>query len=247
MHYNMKNKISQYLISLASDPLDEDILENFILDENIPIDYSRTSLENLEKIQSIKYNTEYQPPIKSDWKVSGTFSLSPTDARHPKGHLGIDMRAPGGTFIYSFAPGIVTHVGTDNKGGYVVKIDHKNGIKTYYAHCGTVMVHDRDEVDNNTPIATVGDSGNAKGTFPHLHFQVSKDGVVQDPAKYFTVPKYTAPNKDEKSWISQDAKQEASNFNMSKHLSSNVSNTENKHSISNSLLNKIIRKYSIKL
>lgn len=197
--------------------LDQFPIEDFPLEENIPIDSSSLPSEFEKEFQSIDPFKGPQAPIKSHWETSGTFSLSPTNSRHPKGHLGVDLRAPGGTSIYPFAPGIVTYVGTDNKGGYVVKIDHEKGFKTYYAHCGTIMVKKGDKVDCNTPIATVGDSGNAKGTSPHLHFQVSQNGSVQDPAQYFTVPKYTDLRKGELSWMSQDARNKAYAFNIDKH------------------------------
>ena len=176
-----------------------------------------TSTEELDKLESDK---GFQAPIKGDWKVSGIFSLSPTDARHTKGHLGVDMRASAGTPIYPLAPGVVTNIGTTPVGGLFVNIDHDDGVKTYYAHCSTIKVQKGDKVGYNTQIAIVGDSGNAKGTFPHLHFQVSKNGEIQNPDQYFTVPAYTNLGKDEKFWLSEEAKQEAQNFKLKTHLSS---------------------------
>jgi len=160
-----------------------------------------------------------QAPIKGSWLSSGGFSLQPTDKRHPNGHMGVDMRAAAGTPIYSMAPGVVTRVSSSRLGGNTINIQHANGLRTYYAHCSTVKVHEGDKVNNNTVIATVGDSGNAKGTVPHLHFQVWKDNQIQDPAAFFSVPKYVPYNaKKEKFWLSDQAKQEASAFNMKSHL-----------------------------
>lgn len=175
-----------------------------------------TQISKLDSLQ----NKGFQAPIKSDYKCSGKFSLSPTDPRHPKGHLGVDLRAPGGTLIYPFLPGIVTNISPNEKGGLVVNIDHKDGFKTYYAHCGTIKVQVGDIVDYNTPIATVGNSGNAKSTWPHLHFQVSKDGAIQDPEKYIFVPPYEDTSKDEKMWLSSNDLKEAQNFNIKEHASS---------------------------
>jgi murein DD-endopeptidase MepM/ murein hydrolase activator NlpD len=241
-----KYKLLSFSNSIYSDSIgrtiDRDPIEEIVLDENIPIDSSSLSSDFEKKLQSMDSLRGPQAPIKSDWKVSGTFSLTPTDPRHPKGHLGVDMRAPGGTLIYPFAPGIVTYVGTDNKGGYVVKIDHENGFKTYYAHCGTIIAKEGDKVDYNTSIATVGDSGNAKGTFPHLHFQVSKNGVVQDPAIYFNVPKYTDPVKNESAWMSEDAKKEADAFDITKHTASKTTDTA-KSILNANFINRLAKKY----
>lgn len=173
-----------------------------------------------EQLEGSEITSGFQPPIKDNWKVSGLFSLTATDPRHPNGHMGIDMRAPAGTPIYPLAPGIVSNIGNTPKGGLVVNIDHDNGIKSYYAHCSTIKVQKGDKVDYNTQIASVGDSGNAKGTFPHLHFQVSKDGQTQNPNQYFTVPEYTNVSKDEKFWLSEEAKEEAKKFDFKKYLAS---------------------------
>jgi murein DD-endopeptidase MepM/ murein hydrolase activator NlpD len=191
------------------------------------------------EIKSTKFQDRgYQAPIKSNFYSSGNFSVTPTDPRHTKGHMGVDLRAPGGTLIYPFLPGIVTNITPNSKGGYVVNIDHQDGFKTYYAHCGTIKTNVGDIVGYDDPIATVGDSGNAKGTWPHLHFQVSKNGVTEDPSKYFNVPKFTNPDKNEQMWLSPSAIQEASNFNINNNLANNkkvansisrISNLANKY------------------
>lgn len=193
-----------------------------LLDLSEILQESKTTKDSTTDIseEELKPITGFQPPIKGDWKVSGIFSLSPTDARHPKGHLGVDMRAPAGTPIYPMAPGVVTNVGSTSVGGYIVNIDHGNGLTTYYAHCSTIKVQKGDKVNYNTQIATVGDTGNAKGTFPHLHFQVAKNGQEQNPNQYFTVPAYTNLGKEEKFWLSEQAKEEAKSFDFKKHVSS---------------------------
>lgn len=171
-------------------------------------------------ITNIPGNSGFQAPIKSQYYNSGNFSPNAaTDARHSKGHMGVDLRAPGGTSIYSIAPGVVTNVGTDPSGGNVVNIQHANGVRSYYAHLGTIRVHKGDRVDNNTPIATVGNSGNAKNTWPHLHIQVWNNGQLQNPGSYFTVPQYTnVDNNKEKLWLTPNAKQLAHSFNVNQHV-----------------------------
>lgn len=164
---------------------------------------------------------EYQAPIKAEWRSSGGFE--PTGRLRPngrRGHFGVDMRCPAGTPIYPLAPGVVTNVGTDPLGGNVVNVQHANGVRSYYAHCSTVVVYKGDKVDNNTVLATVGTTGNAINGPPHLHFQVWKDNQIQDPTKYFVVPKYTEMTAEEKRkpWLSEQAKQDAQSFNMTEHL-----------------------------
>jgi murein DD-endopeptidase MepM/ murein hydrolase activator NlpD len=178
----------------------------------------KPSTEDSKSAEGLEF-TGYQSPIKGTFYNSGDFSFTATDKRHPNGHMGVDMRAAAGTPIYPLAEGVVTNVGTDPKGGNVVNIQHPNGVRTYYAHCSTVKVHKGDKVDKDTIIATVGDTGNAKGTVPHLHFQVWTNGQIQNPNKFFTMPRYTAyDKKKEKWWASDEAKQEAEAFNMQQHV-----------------------------
>mgnify|MGYP003402955777 CR=1 FL=1 len=181
---------------------------------NIKSNKPSKSSENLP----LEFDGVYQAPVKTDWKNSGNFSPNvATDARHPKGHAGIDIRVSGGTAVYPIAPGIVTNVGTDPLGGNVINIQHPNGVKTYSAHLGSVSVHKGDKVDKETIIGTVGNSGNAQGTPPHIHFQVWENGTLQNPAKYFSVPQYTSISKDEVAWL-PGAKEQAKSWSMNQHL-----------------------------
>lgn len=160
----------------------------------------------------------YQAPVRGSWKSSGGFSMSATDARHPKGHMGVDLRAPGGTTLYPMADGVVTNVGTDPKGGNIVNVQHANGIRTYYAHLGTISVHKGDKVTKDTALGTIGDSGNAAGTHPHCHFQVWKDNQIQNPAQFFNVPAYQNATPDEKKWA-PGAEAIAKNWSLRDHQS----------------------------
>ena len=167
----------------------------------------------------------YQSPIKGSWYNSGSFDAS--GALRPngrRGHAGVDMRAQAGTPLYPMAPGIVTSVGSDPLGGNVVNVQHANGVRTYYAHLSTAKVQKGDKVGYDTILGTVGDTGNAKGTVPHCHFQVWTNNNLQDPAKFFSVPKYTNVSVEEKNkglWVSDKAKQEAAAFNMQSHVQQN--------------------------
>jgi Membrane proteins related to metalloendopeptidases len=168
--------------------------------------------------------TGYQAPLKGTFYNSGSFSLNPTDPRHPQGHLGVDMRASAGTPIYPLTDGVVTNVGPDPKGGNVVNIQHPNGVRSYYAHLATATVHKGDKVDKDTVIGTVGNTGNANVTWPHLHFQVWTNNQIQNPEKFFAMPKYTnVDKKKETFWLSDEAKQQAQAFNMQQHLAGGAS------------------------
>jgi len=159
-----------------------------------------------------------QAPIHGSYHNSGNFSLTrATDARHVHGHQGVDLRAAGGTVVYPMASGRVSNVGTDPKGGNVVFIDYGGGLRSYYAHLGTVSVQKGDVVDVNTPVATISNSGNAKFTAPHLHLGISIGGSWVDPARFIPVPPYSDIGRDEILWL-PEAKERAARFDMQQHL-----------------------------
>lgn len=195
------------------------------MDGNTDIDKLVSELKQLFNNQNsflqpsdVKNSTGYQAPIKGSWGNSGGFAPNSIRSNGRSGHFGVDMRAPGGTAVYPLAAGIVTNVASNALGGNVINITHANGVRSYYAHLGSAKVFKGDKVDLNTVIGSVGDSGNAKNTSPHVHFQVWKDNQLQDPAQYFSVPVYSNPKKEEQNWLSDNAKQEAKSFNMNNHL-----------------------------
>lgn len=102
--------------------------------------------------------------------------------RHPHGHNGVDLAAPRGTPIYPIASGVVSKVRTLPKGGLTVNVDHEEGrVSSYYAHLDAIKVNVGDKVGPNTILGDMGDTGNARGTHPHLHYEVRVDGKHVDP------------------------------------------------------------------
>lgn len=178
--------------------------------------------------------SNFEAPLHDSWFNIGVFAPTGVNASHPHGHMGVDMSAPAGTPVYAFGPGVVTNVGTDPAGGNVVGVQHAGDIWSYYAHLSTITAHKGDKVDQNTVIATVGNTGNAGNkssplttsengrTWPHLHFGVKEHGNWVNPAKYFTIPAYNSdfardPHKYQNFWLSNDAKEQALSFNIQQH------------------------------
>lgn len=114
--------------------------------------------------------------------TSGTLTSS-FGARWGRQHAGIDIGAAVGTPIYASDNGVVTEAQFKNNGyGNFISIDHDNGYVTYYAHCSEILVSAGDIVAKGDLIARVGSTGRSTG--PHLHFEVRKDGVAQNPYDY---------------------------------------------------------------
>ena len=144
-------------------------------------EYSELSLP-----ENVTY--DYQPyPAENAVPVSGYNSSGFGYRLHPiKGdirfHYGTDFAANSGEAVLAFSAGTVETAGwSDSYGNYIV-INHAEGWQSLYAHCSTLFVESGDEVSAGERIALVGDTGLATG--PHLHFELSKDGVYTNPEYY---------------------------------------------------------------
>ncbi len=114
--------------------------------------------------------------------TSGSLS-SRFGSRWGRNHNGIDLAAPTGTNIYAADNGTVIYAAYNNGGyGYMVQIDHGNGVVTYYAHCNELFVTEGSVVAKGDVIASVGNTGRSTGS--HLHFEVRVDGTPIDPMSY---------------------------------------------------------------
>jgi peptidoglycan LD-endopeptidase LytH len=94
------------------------------------------------------------------------------------GHQGTDIMAPFGTPLFAAERGIVTRIGTDVLGGQKLWLKGESGTYYYYAHLQAYaegMVEGA-VVDAGAVVGFVGDTGNARGGAPHLHFQIHPGG-----------------------------------------------------------------------
>ena len=99
-----------------------------------------------------------------------------------RGHTGVDLRAPKGTPIMAAAGGVVIAASYAGSYGNLIKISHGAGLETWYSHCDTMSVSIGEEVAQGQIIATVGNTGNARGY--HLHFEVRRNGAAVNPMHY---------------------------------------------------------------
>ena len=127
-----------------------------------------------------------QWPLPGYYKISSYFGMR----KHPilgynKMHGGIDIGAPKGTPIHAAASGkVICAAWRDGGSGNTIIIDHGGGITTLYFHImnGGILVKEGQTVKAGDVIAKVGSTGLSTG--PHLHFEVRKNGVRQDPLNY---------------------------------------------------------------
>lgn len=121
------------------------------------------------------------PPLR--WPVRQPRLSSPFGFRDGNVHEGIDLSAATGVPILAARAGLVLYAGDGVKGyGNMVVLEHDGGLLTVYAHASVLLVKAGDQVTLGQEIARVGQSGRA--TAPHLHFEVRRAQVPQDPLRF---------------------------------------------------------------
>ncbi len=97
-----------------------------------------------------------------------------------KVHMAIDIANRSLPDIFAAANGKVTFAGWDDSGyGYMVLVDHGDGMKTRYAHNTQLYVSVGDYVTQGQSIAQMGSTGRSSG--PHLHYEVIQSGKLINP------------------------------------------------------------------
>ncbi len=104
---------------------------------------------------------------------------SPFGTEEGRNHEGVDMAAEANTQIFAADNGTVIFSGECQGYGNLIILDHQNGYQSYYAHCSALHVTLGDTPQKGDVIGLVGSTGNSTG--PHLHFEIRKDEVPQDP------------------------------------------------------------------
>lgn len=87
-------------------------------------------------------------------------------------HKGIDIFAPHGTNVRAATGGLVLYSGTFSIGGNVIVVLGPKWRAHYYAHLDSSQVSLGSFVSAGSAIGAVGDSGNAAGKPPHLHYVI---------------------------------------------------------------------------
>ena len=135
----------------------------------------------------IMVGTKERPPSVGSgeyiWPLSGGYTLTSNfGGRWGRMHAGIDLGTPVGSDVRAADGGIVTYAGYSGAYGYLIKIDHQNGVETRYAHNSSLLVSKGDEVFKGMHIAESGNTGRSTG--PHLHFEIRINGEAKNPLNY---------------------------------------------------------------
>jgi len=128
-----------------------------------------------------------------DWPIAGTVT-SAFGGRGDAFHDGIDIAAAEGTPVRVVESGEVIY--SDQLRGYgnLVIVRHGGNLMSVYAHNRKNKVKEGDTVNLGDTIAEVGSTGRA--TAPHLHFEIRKDNVAENPLNYLRAQRFEPDNTE---------------------------------------------------
>jgi len=127
-----------------------------------------------------------QQPFSLAWPTDYAVVTQPFGA-HPEiysqmgvpGHEGLDIRAPMNANVYACADGTVFQVRENPQGhnyGKHIRIQHRDGYLTVYAHLMEIKVKPGDAITAGQLIGKADSTGNSKGS--HLHLTLKKEGAT---------------------------------------------------------------------
>lgn len=95
-------------------------------------------------------------------------------------HHGEDIFAPAGAPVLAVADGTIHTVGFIKLGGYRLWLRDDSGNEFYYAHLSayTPLAIEGRRVEAGDVIGFVGDTGDAEGGLPHLHFEIHPAAMI---------------------------------------------------------------------
>lgn len=115
------------------------------------------------------------------WPLRGPIN-SPYGYRSGSYHSGLDIGGSTGRSYSAAASGKVVTAGWAGGYGYMILIDHGNGVMTRYAHSSKLLVSVGQQVNQGQSIGLVGSTGHSTG--PHLHFELIIEGSTVNPSSY---------------------------------------------------------------
>jgi murein DD-endopeptidase MepM/ murein hydrolase activator NlpD len=148
----------------------------------VALDGGRDDLKTSSDAQKLLATLPLVPPL-DHFQLESRFGVrsDPINGR-PALHTGLDLSAPYRSPVYNTSSGTVVFAGYAGSYGKMVEIDHGMGIHTRYAHLNQITVNVGQKLEHRTRIGLLGSTGRSTG--PHVHYEVTLNGVPQDPEKF---------------------------------------------------------------
>lgn len=124
------------------------------------------------------------PDFPARYPVQGTLTRGYNAGNR---HFGIDIATTEGSAFHALADGSVVSRDWSVNYGYVIHVQHVNGLLSVYKHVTEVAKEVGDVVLRGDILGRVGDTG-VLSSGPHLHLEIWKNGVPQNPNSYLINP-----------------------------------------------------------
>jgi len=121
-------------------------------------------------------------PLRGAWESSTYGYREDPFTGERRKHRGVDLAAPMGSTVKSASDGFVRFAGEDAVLGDYVEVRGQMGYSFIYGHLSGILVKTGKVISKGDAIGFVGATGYATG--PHLHFEVRRNGVPQDPSLF---------------------------------------------------------------
>ncbi len=185
-------KVNEEISAKYEQPSNEKITisENKPLKQTIPIAPASEKTEEITEEANVEKETSL--PVLNG-KIIGEYTDSVLVFHEMYGdyrtHNGVDISSPLNSPVMSVKNGIVVKNEFDYEDGYIVEIEHDDGIVSVYKNLDSdKIVKVGQVVAAGETIGTIGQSAVSESHLqPHLHFEVKEDNVEINPSDYVTL------------------------------------------------------------
>ena len=144
----------------------EDSILRAIVEEEAK--YNPTNI-NLDQLSAVLFNP-------ANGGISSEFSLQ-------EKHFGVDITLPENSAVYSVSDGRVLFAEWTSETGFVIIIEHLNGLTSVYKHNSSLSKTQGEHVRRGEVIGFSGNTGELTSG-PHLHFELWFEGDPVDPLDF---------------------------------------------------------------
>ncbi|WP_222982635.1 M23 family metallopeptidase [Flagellimonas meishanensis] len=146
------------------------IRQDLLLREEVELEDKYNLFErNIDNVENLLFSP-----------VSGTVTQTFDPASK---HYAVDVVAPKDTPVKSIANGTVLFSEWTSETGFVIIVEHQDGLTSVYKHNGSLTKSQGERVRAGEVIASVGNTGELT-TGPHLHFELWREGKPVNPLNY---------------------------------------------------------------
>ena len=158
---------------------ESNLLELEIVKTNLDDSLLRALVDEEDKynafdLQGERFTTVLFPPVKGG--LSSGFD-------YESKHYGVDIAMPENSPVHSISEGIVVFAEWTSETGFVIILEHLNGLISIYKHNSSIIKTQGDRIETGEIIAFTGNTGSLT-TGPHLHFELWFRGEPVDPESY---------------------------------------------------------------